>query len=108
MSKPFKDKSLGGGIWRIKWNHVLPNIASTACMHNNFSVVDCHLKSSKPIEVVDAYDKHNSLAYGIDWCRSFETVRKNDKEEDYVFTLASCSFYDHSLHLWTTSLQNKD
>ncbi len=91
MSKPLKDISLGGGIWRIKWNTFSSDYAAAACMHNHFSVVKTHLKSPEPIEMVDVYEKHESLAYGIDWCR---------KIEHDVHTLASCSFYDHSLHLW--------
>ncbi|CAG0891042.1 unnamed protein product [Darwinula stevensoni] len=35
------------------------------------------------------YDQHKSLAYGIDWCLATKNV------------LASCSFYDHHLSVWT-------
>ena len=96
MATPIKELSLGGGIWRIKWNTDFPSLAAAACMHNHFAVVDAHLGTGAPVEVVTEYREHTSLAYGIDWCRKYKT-----KNSSGVFTLASCSFYDHSMHLWS-------
>lgn len=105
LSEPLKNKSLGGGLWRIKWNESKTNLAAAACMHNHFCVVDTHLMSPEPMQVLEEYKEHKSLAYGIDWCRHFECV---DEQESkcHRFTLASCSFYDNSLHLWTTLIVN--
>ena len=138
MTTPLKDKPLGGGVWRIKWHPAHPSLAATACMHNHFNVLDTHLESARHVEVVKCYEGHESLAYGVDWCREGvngdsgrggrgmsgcedgETSGREDRgmrgREDggisgrgevgckRVFTLASCSFYDHSMHLWTVSV----
>ncbi len=91
MSKPLKEAGLGGGIWRVKWNSEQSDLLATACMHNGFQLVQCHVTSAREPEVVCMYEEHKSLAYGIDWAPS----------DDGRVTLASCSFYDHSMHLWT-------
>ena len=97
MSKPLKEGSLGGGVWRIKWCPLNSDLAAAACMHNDFQVVRGNLKTGDPLEVVASYTEHKSLAYGVDWCR-LETAAKD------TLTLGSCSFYDHSLHVWSTNL----
>ena len=78
---------LGGGVWRCEWqkNPVTDRLAC-ACMHNGMKILEFKRKSS--LEVICDYTQHESLAYGIDWCPG----------EDI---LASCSFYDKSLKLWT-------
>ena len=76
-------------------------------MHNHFCILSTHLDSAHPIEVVGVYKKHTSLAYGIDWCRRYEKNGGDASEGDSrrsSFTLASCSFYDHSMHLWNISV----
>lgn len=42
------------------------------------------------------YEEHNSLAYGADWCRY---KPRGLKEQDSL--IATCSFYDHALRLWS-------
>ena len=93
MARPLKDCNVGGGVWRIKWCPLNSDLAATACMHNGFHVVRGNLKSGDPPEVVSSYSEHKSLAYGIDWCQ-LATASKDH------LTLASSSFYDHSLHIW--------
>lgn len=48
------------------------------------------------VEVIDQYKGHESLAYGVDW--------QYDKQNYMNPLIASCSFYDHSLQLWTSKL----
>lgn len=100
MTTPLKERSLGGGIWRIKWcpHTQHPTLAAAACMHNHFSVLDTHLDSAQPVQVVGRYEGHSSLCYGVDWHRGGGVNR--GEEDKHTFTLASCSFYDHSMHLW--------
>ena len=38
------------------------------------------------------FEGHKSLAYGADWSRLPEKNSEN--------LVASCSFYDHAMHLW--------
>ena len=79
---------------------------------------------SSPVKSV-SYMEHESLAYGADWCRltlgqlptvddaevtpghrerEAENTTGDEYTEDRVGSsriLASCSFYDHAMHVWT-------
>ncbi|TFK89957.1 WD-40 repeat-containing protein [Polyporus arcularius HHB13444] len=102
---PLTEVDVGGGAWRVKW-HPSPTRKSdllVACMHDGFKVVRFDFGSgdigeglataSKPWEVVERFDQHTSLAYGVDW--SYTDNQGSDRT-----LVASCSFYDHTLHLW--------
>ena len=92
LKHPLQDPLyVGGGVWRIKWNHTHPDFVALACMHGGCKVVDV-----KRNEIVTCYNGHGSVAYGIDWY----TVTDMGMGYDSSMILASCSFYDHSLHLW--------
>ncbi|KAJ8489776.1 hypothetical protein ONZ51_g2749 [Trametes cubensis] len=103
---PLTQADVGGGAWRVKW-HPSPtrkNDLLVACMHDGFKVVkfdfgsnaenpDTALSTSDhPWEVVKRFDEHTSLAYGVDWFFG--------EKSDNGTLVASCSFYDHTLHLW--------
>lgn len=92
-SKPVSKSSLclGGGVWRIKYHPLLPDLVLAACMHNGFSVVSV---GDETAVVVESYAKHDSLAYGADWQRG-ECVE--DRRDSLV---ATCSFYDRLLRIW--------
>lgn len=102
MSKPLKEVSLRGGVWRIKWCPLNSDLVAAACMHNGFQVIRGHLKTGEPMEVVSSYSEHESLAYGVDWCQLPTEAAATFK--DNRLTLASCSFYDHSLHIWSITM----
>jgi diphthine methyl ester acylhydrolase len=58
-------------------------------MHDGFKIVDINQPSESAI--VRRFDAHESLAYGADWSRlTFENGS----------LVATCSFYDHKMHLW--------
>eukprot|EP00731_Ephydatia_muelleri_P028491 Em0020g135a len=102
MSKPIKDLRLGGGVWRVKWHKSHADWVATACMHNGFTITDSRLNAGAPAEVLCSYKGHSSLAYGVDWCwLEHEAWRGHDH---YAALLATCSFYDHCLHIWTANL----
>lgn len=103
MAQPLKELRLGGGVWRIKWRN--NDYIATACMHNGFNIVNCHVGAGEPMEVVCSYKEHQSLAYGVDWHRqSHSMTSAHDPAE--LALLSSCSFYDHSMHLWTVELNS--
>ncbi|EJD03951.1 WD-40 repeat-containing protein [Fomitiporia mediterranea MF3/22] len=104
---PITQADVGGGAWRIKWHphESRSTDLSVACMHDGFKVVRFspsvvspdstmkHEENEREWEIVKRFDEHESLAYGVDWSH-----RRVGKDEETV--VASCSFYDHALHLW--------
>jgi len=95
-----KQAKVGGGAWRVKWH---PEVSRqhdllVACMHDGFKVVDFepsdpdNQESIQDWRISARFDEHKSLAYGVDW--SYAPANKKGT------LIASCSFYDHSLHLW--------
>ena len=92
------ETSLGGGVWKLKWDPHSGRFLLVAAMHNGFHIVDCAPCSSKgnqesQPQLVASYNEHSSLAYGCDWSR--DPCIKNCK------LIATCSFYDHCLQSWT-------
>lgn len=98
---PLTTMDVGGGAWRVKW-HPSPdrkNDLLVACMHSGFKIIDigqtAHLmQNDLPHGVRKQFDRHESLAYGADW--SFHQETRGEET-----LIASCSFYDHTLYLWT-------
>lgn len=94
---------VGGGVWRTKFH---PDPARRAIllatMHDGFKVIQLSERlfngeSWENLQPEDAvittrFDGHDSLAYGVDWCR----LPSKDGES----LIVSCSFYDHAMHLW--------
>jgi diphthamide biosynthesis protein 7 len=99
---PLITHDVGGGIWRLKWHATRSERLLVAAMHDGFKVIDFEGLSSESNSSSLAqeprlharFDGHNSLAYGVDWC-SRQTTGENEMD-----IVASCSFYDHSLHVW--------
>jgi diphthamide biosynthesis protein 7 len=97
---PLSQIDVGGGVWRVKWHPSLSRKSDllVACMHDGFKVcrskgmLDKQSGQQSSWEVVTRYDAHQSLAYGVDW--SFDTSGGET-------LIASCSFYDHAVRLWT-------
>ncbi|KAK3579536.1 hypothetical protein CHS0354_028368 [Potamilus streckersoni] len=115
MRRPVQDIGLGGGIWRIKWEPWSGTKILTATMYSGFHLLQADSSSGAPIDILSQYTKHESIAYGADWYRwnSNQDVgpckKKVDSEANPFssspakYLIASCSFYDHSLHLWECS-----
>jgi diphthamide biosynthesis protein 7 len=80
----------------VKW-HPSPTRKEdilVAGMHDGFKVAKAHHREDVTWEIVKRFDDHKSLAYGADW--SFAPLGVDGKT-----LIASCSFYDHMLHLWS-------
>ncbi|XP_064608912.1 diphthine methyltransferase-like [Liolophura sinensis] len=97
MKSPLSNTALGGGVFRIKWHPRHGQKVLTATMHNGFHVLDAREipsgASSLPLMAHYCQEEHGSLAYGADWSRSISMDSAYDR-------IATCSFYDHSLHIW--------
>ncbi|KAG8229639.1 hypothetical protein J437_LFUL015590 [Ladona fulva] len=94
---------LGGGVWRIKWNPNSQYILA-ACMHAGFKLINFSTSATgSSMSTEFTYSKHDSLAYGCDWCLSdmlHDTIGRNRKLKDTKGLIATCSFYDSKLSLW--------
>eukprot|EP00118_Oscarella_pearsei_P020230 m.218674 g.218674 ORF g.218674 m.218674 type:complete len:363 (+) comp39903_c0_seq1:196-1284(+) len=92
MVRPTTKTETGGGVWRLKWHPRKESSLLSACMHNGFHIIECSTGKSS---VCVSYKEHKSLAYGADW--SHMEWCGND-------LIATCSFYDHQLRVWSTGL----
>ena len=87
---------LGGGVWKLKWEPNSGRYLLAASMHNGFHLIDCGRSSEQDSiepKIVASYKEHSSLAYGCDWSRQLSPTGRR--------TIATCSFYDHSLQVWS-------
>ncbi|GBB98557.1 hypothetical protein RclHR1_03260015 [Rhizophagus clarus] len=92
MKRPINDHNVGGGVWRLKWHPTKKNYFLAACMHNGFHVIK--VEEDITMKTTNSFMKHESLAYGVDW----------DYSDQRTSLIASCSFYDHIIHLWEPTL----
>ncbi|XP_070580514.1 diphthine methyltransferase-like [Ptychodera flava] len=98
MRNPLSTTSVGGGVWRVKWHPTHGNWLLAACMHNGFHVLDCTTITDSAQPIIKSYHGHESLAYGADWCQLLKPNNSDKTRPQNI--VASCSFYDHTLHLW--------
>uniref|UniRef100_A0AAV1UK99 methylated diphthine methylhydrolase n=1 Tax=Peronospora matthiolae TaxID=2874970 RepID=A0AAV1UK99_9STRA len=100
MSNPLAVCSAGGGVWRLKWHPAESHkeLLLAACMHNGFHVLELVADKSS-LRIVASYDRHDSLAYGVDWWQHPATLPANAP------IIGSASFYDHTFHVWRRPLQ---
>ena len=84
-----------GGVWKMKL-HEEKDLLLCACMHTGAHVVDAHSLKSELY-----YDKHglDNLVYGCDW-KPASMKKQGVDSLNPVATVATCSFYNHSLRVW--------
>ncbi|XP_055388940.1 diphthine methyltransferase [Condylostylus longicornis] len=93
LKNSVKEVNLEGGIWRIRSDPIThnQNLLLCACMYKNFTIVKI-FDDSQNMEIKGAYEEHESICYGADWCQTFE---ENEKLNNLI--MGTCSFYDHKL-----------
>lgn len=93
-----------GGVWRLKWHPTHKALLAAACMYGGFFLLRTDADDAgggdgglDTLAVVEEYSAHDNatIAYGVDWCRS---------DEFPVPLLASCSFYEQRVNLWSPAL----
>ncbi|KAF9082705.1 Diphthine methyltransferase [Mortierella sp. AD031] len=94
MRQPLSMTETGGGVWRLKWHPTRKDVLLAGCMHNGFHVIE-YTEGWSTGTIESSFMEHASLAYGVDW--SYAPTKDKDRQLPLV---ASCSFYDHLLHLW--------
>ncbi|KAF9134886.1 Diphthine methyltransferase [Mortierella sp. 14UC] len=92
MRQPLSTTETGGGVWRLKWHPTRKDVLLAGCMHNGFHVIN-YDEGWSTGTIGSSFMDHASLAYGTDW--SYGPTKS-----DELPLVASCSFYDHLLHLW--------
>ena len=94
----------GGGVWRLKPHPDDPDVLLAACMHYGFSlfrIQNSGQGGSWEIENCLRYPHQQTLAYGAAWSHASRAGCKRPIEGSLV---ATCSFYDNLLHIWSPVL----
>ncbi|CAF1041529.1 unnamed protein product [Didymodactylos carnosus] len=107
LDKSLKETKLNAGVWKIKYHPQNAQNILCACMANGFHIVD-----NTNLTVKCSYTEHTSLAYGCDWkhrdpLNELASMNMDDHDitnnlQDNDNTVATCSFYDKSVHVWKT------
>lgn len=124
---PIADFATGGGVWRLRWHPDprRPDLLAAACMYNGAHLLqvdglagwsaDPASGSSDSMPDVGGMHRvvhhtgHASITYGIEWMgpsalpSAWRPASSTLSAGDDAYALASCSFYDKTVHLWEPS-----
>ncbi|XP_034830361.1 diphthine methyltransferase isoform X2 [Maniola hyperantus] len=112
LKRCITETDVNGGVWRLKWHPSNTSVVVAACMYGGFRV----LRVTDEVAVVCEYVEHESIAYGADWQFGKSTAESDDKaiaesddkstaESDDKSIVATCSFYDCSMHIGEIVIQ---
>lgn len=95
------DADAGGGVWRLKPHPEDPDIMLAACMHHGFSIFRIHNSDQDSWEIQHClrYPHQQTLAYGAAWSHTARPGYTKGPIEGSL--VATCSFYDNLLHIWS-------
>ena len=105
--QPLATAQVGGGVWRLRWHPSNPNLLMAAVMHGGVRTLLVHGGGAGPgtsehgvqMQVVEEFRLHDSMAYGLDWVAPFDDGTRSPEN-----VVASCSFYDCKLNLWSSGV----
>lgn len=92
LARPLAELRAGGGVWRLRWHPTDPSLVLAALMHAGFGILAVQLDAGT-LALAESYKHQRSLAYGAGW--------KARVGADGISTVATCSFYDRMLHVWS-------
>ena len=92
------ETTAGGGVWRLKWHPTDPELVLGACMHGGFALLRASTADGT-VAVVERYPHQQTLGYGAGWCSEIGA--------DGCSVVATASFYDRLLHLWSPATMAK-
>lgn len=89
----------GGGVWRLKPHPKDPRLLLTACMYNGFLVyrIASQGEDAWTMKECEHYPHQQTLAYGASWSH------RQPGQDHSRSLVATCSFYDNLLHIWSPS-----
>ncbi|KAJ2800333.1 hypothetical protein H4R20_004101 [Coemansia guatemalensis] len=90
MRAPVAEHNVGGGVWRLKWHPEDACALLVGAMYNGAQILDV---SQNDTRLAASFMDHASITYGADWCQSRDNPACG-------WLAATCSFYDHIVHLW--------
>lgn len=97
MKRTQKELEMPGTLWRLKWNPHNYDFLLAGCMLDGVHIVE----AGDHLDIVENYYEHKDLSYGVDW--SYLKENELEKFGGGKYLIASCSFYDHLLCVWTAN-----
>lgn len=104
MKQSYNNVKVGGGVWRLKWEPKKEEYLLSASMFNAVHLIDT---SSNLANICQSFgEKNNRLFYGADWCHLNDTQLEHVTKSSAKRIIATCSFYDHRLDLFSVNIKS--
>jgi len=104
MKQSYNNVKVDGGVWRLKWEPKKEEYLLSASMFNAAHLIDT---SSNLANICQSFgEKNNRLFYGADWCHLNDTQLEHWTKSSAKRIIATCSFYDHRLDLFSVNMKS--